>query len=198
MRNDTSAHGGNAVRFDVSAGTTSNSAEQSSPRRPRRRPGENRERLLAAGIAVFGTSGYHGAQTAAIAALAEVPQPHVYANFATKQELFLACAERVCERLESAVTPRPSERDHHMHGDNATSRDAADNDAANDDSMGDEPMNGAFLLQCIAASAEVKLQPALGALLLRLQRGVGEQRVLDLLAVSAREILHKNRPPIER
>ena len=194
MRNDTSAHGGNPVRFDVSAGITSNSAEQSSPRRPRRRPGENRERLLAAGIAVFGTSGYHGAQTAAIAALAEVPQPHVYANFATKQELFLACAERVCERLESAVARRPSECDHRMHSDNAASRDAADND----DSMGDEPMNGAFLLQCIAASAEVKLQPALGALLLRLQRGVGEKRVLDLLSASARDILHKNRPPIER
>lgn len=68
-------------------------------RRARRRPGENRERLLEAGIREFGTRGYHGASTTAIAALAEVPQPHVYANFGTKQELFIACAERVCEDL---------------------------------------------------------------------------------------------------
>lgn len=70
-------------------------AGDSRPRRPRRRPGENRERLIAAGIVEFGARGYHGASTAAIAALAEVPQPHVYASFRTKGELFLACAERV-------------------------------------------------------------------------------------------------------
>lgn len=67
------------------------------PRRPRRRPGENRERLIAAGISEFGTRGYHGASTAAIAAAAGVPQPHVYASFSTKRELFLACVGRACE-----------------------------------------------------------------------------------------------------
>ncbi|GAA2181837.1 hypothetical protein GCM10009847_25030 [Leucobacter tardus] len=65
-----------------------------SPRRPRRKPGENRERLLEAGLIEFGLFGYHGASTAAIAARAEVPQPHVYASFATKQELFVACCAR--------------------------------------------------------------------------------------------------------
>lgn len=174
-----SAHGSDAVRFDVSSATTSRSTEQGSPRRPRRRPGENRERLLTAGISVFGAHGYHGAQTAAIAALAEVPQPHVYANFTTKQELFLACAERVCERLESAVlTPRHSDSD----------------DAVN----GDDAVHGAFLLQCVAASAEAKLQPALATLVQRLRSQLGEQRLLDLLAISARDILHKNLPPTER
>lgn len=68
-------------------------------KRPRRRPGENRERLLEAGIREFGTLGYHGTSTAAIAAAASVPQPHVYANFETKQDLFFACAERVCRDL---------------------------------------------------------------------------------------------------
>lgn len=68
-------------------------------RRPRRRPGENRERLVAAGILEFGTQGYHGAGTAAIAASADVPQPHVYASFEAKRDLFFACAERVSTEL---------------------------------------------------------------------------------------------------
>ena len=48
----------------------------------------------------------------------------------------------------------------------------------------DERIYGSFLLQCVAASAEAKLQPALSALLLRLRERVGEQRVLDLIASS--------------
>lgn len=63
-------------------------------RRPRRKPGENRELLLEAGLVEFGLLGYHGASTAAIATRADVPQPHVYTSFRTKQELFLACFER--------------------------------------------------------------------------------------------------------
>ena len=72
-------------------------------RRPRRRPGENRERLLKAGLVEFGLHGYHGASTAAIAARADVPQPHVYASFRTKQELFLACAERAVDEASSVA-----------------------------------------------------------------------------------------------
>ncbi|MBK0419087.1 TetR/AcrR family transcriptional regulator [Leucobacter sp. CSA1] len=60
-------------------------------RRPRRRPGENRERLLEAGLIEFGLFGYHGASTASIAARADVPQPHVYASFRAKRDLFVAC-----------------------------------------------------------------------------------------------------------
>lgn len=63
-------------------------------RRPRRKPGENRELLLEAGLIEFGLFGYHGASTAAIARRADVPQPHVYTSFRTKQELFFACLER--------------------------------------------------------------------------------------------------------
>ena len=63
-------------------------------RRPRRRPGENRERLLEAGLIEFGLFGYHGASTSAIAARADVPQPHLYASFATKRDLFLSCCAR--------------------------------------------------------------------------------------------------------
>lgn len=64
-----------------------------SERRARRRPGENRERLIEAGLIEFGLFGFHGASTAAIAARAGVPQPHVYSNFINKQALFLeTCA----------------------------------------------------------------------------------------------------------
>lgn len=80
-----------------------------SVRRARRRPGENRARLLEAGLVEFGLFGYHGTSTAAIAARAEVPQPHVYTSFRTKQELFLACWERVLAYIR-AETPQPYSR----------------------------------------------------------------------------------------
>lgn len=62
-------------------------------RRSRRKPGENRARLLEAGLIEFGLFGYHGASTSAIAQRADVPQPHVYVNFGSKQELFVACLQ---------------------------------------------------------------------------------------------------------
>ena len=69
-------------------------------RRQRRRQGENRERLITAGIAEFGSLGFFGASTSSIAKRAEVSQPHVYSNFNTKLDLFLACAERVIKQTE--------------------------------------------------------------------------------------------------
>lgn len=65
----------------------------------RRKPGENRERLIAAGINEFSKYGYHGASTTGIAKVADVPQPHVYANFDTKLDLFLTCVDRVAHLL---------------------------------------------------------------------------------------------------
>ncbi|QIK61868.1 helix-turn-helix transcriptional regulator [Leucobacter viscericola] len=79
-----------------------------SSRRPRRRPGENRELLIEAGLVEFGLFGYQGASTGAIALRADVPQPHVYANFANKQELFLACFQRASAHAsdpEASVDP---------------------------------------------------------------------------------------------
>jgi AcrR family transcriptional regulator len=57
----------------------------------------------------FGLFGYHGASTSSIAARADVPQPHVYANFETKQQLFLACFERLGEQLSVRPSEAPSE-----------------------------------------------------------------------------------------
>lgn len=70
-------------------------------RRARRRPGENRARLLEAGIIIFGTHGFHGASTSDIARHAEVPQPHVYQHFASKSALFVSCVEVVVARLSA-------------------------------------------------------------------------------------------------
>ncbi|WP_416446743.1 TetR/AcrR family transcriptional regulator [Leucobacter sp. HNU] len=81
-------------------------SQSSAPVRSRRPPGENRERLIEAGLIEFGLFGYHGASTAGIAARAEVPQPHVYASFPSKRALFLAVVRRVAERLaEPAAGP---------------------------------------------------------------------------------------------
>ena len=128
-------------------------ADAPTARRPRRRPGENRERLLEAGIREFGTLGYAGASTAAIAAAAAVPQPHVYANFKTKQALFLACAHRVCRELGSAEL-----------GSTELGR-APEQDAA---------QYRRFLLQAIAAAPRLELHEHLTPLLLELRETSGE------------------------
>lgn len=81
-------------------------------RRSRRKPGENRARLLEAGLIEFGLFGYHGASTSAIAARADVPQPHVYANFGSKQELFAECLRALYPRdAEQSDGPDQSDGD---------------------------------------------------------------------------------------
>lgn len=57
---------------------------------------------MEAGLIEFGLFGFHGASTKAIAERAGVPQPHVYANFSTKQELFLACVDGALAQLVDA------------------------------------------------------------------------------------------------
>lgn len=135
------------------------SGADGSARRARRRPGENRERLLDAGIAIFSAHGYHGASTAAIAALAEVPQPHIYANFRTKQELFLDCARKVIDDLT-----RPS--DNRLSSETATA------------------VHADFLLQCLAASREPLLQPELQDLLHGLSDKLGPPVLTGLISAS--------------
>lgn len=77
-------------------------------RRPRRKPGENRQRLREAGLIEFGLFGFHGASTAGIAARADVPQPHVYASFTTKQALFLECCTLASQMLTEPVLVHPA------------------------------------------------------------------------------------------
>lgn len=134
-------------------------------RRPRRRPGENRERLLSAGIIEFGLRGYHGAHTAAIAERAEVPQPHVYANFKTKQELFLACGERAGEALLSAFA---SERPY-------------------------AAVHARFLLQAVSVLGDERLRPSAAALVSSVRSAAGEQGFRALLLDAADRLLAEQR-----
>jgi len=63
---------------------------------------ERGEEVLEAAVLAFGASGYAGTKTDEIARLAGVSQPYVIRLFGTKQQLFLATVQRVCNRIEQA------------------------------------------------------------------------------------------------
>ncbi|MFT4231248.1 MAG: helix-turn-helix domain-containing protein [Leucobacter sp.] len=135
-------------------------------RRTRRRPGENRRRLLEAGLVEFGLFGYHGASTSGIAARAGVPQPHVYASFATKQELFLACLERLSELGESSELDEPGE-------------------STDDKTRTDQDALQRFLHQAVAASRDPALGETVNVALSALRLRAGDRRFEELLARGA-------------
>ncbi len=58
------------------------------------------EEVLQAAVVAFGANGYAGTKTDEIARLAGVSQPYVIRLFGTKQQLFLAATNRVCDRVE--------------------------------------------------------------------------------------------------
>lgn len=141
------------------------------PRRPRRKPGENRERLLAAGVHEFAARGYRGASTAAIAAAAGVPQPHVYTNFSTKHALFIACAERVVETLITL-------RDGAASGGSGNRRSASAERAEISESR---QILSLFVFQATAAVAEEELTADLTPLIARLKTELGTEAFHDLV-----------------
>jgi len=63
---------------------------------------ERGEEVLQAAVVAFGAAGYQGTKTDEIARLAGVSQPYVIRLFGTKQQLFLAVSNRVCDRIEEA------------------------------------------------------------------------------------------------
>ncbi len=71
---------------------------------PRKRltAAERREDLLAAAIAEFSRTGYHGTATETIAERAGISQPYLFRLYGTKKDLFLACVERCFDRVEQA------------------------------------------------------------------------------------------------
>lgn len=146
-------------------------------RRRRRRPGENRERLIDAGLLEFGRLGYHGAATGAIAARAGVPQPHVYASFRTKRELFLACIDRSGALLEGFI-----EGERHLAavsaaGDPSPAIGDAPRDAA--PVAGDTPsLDDArrCLLQAVAAAADPAIAGAVRETLHRIEVELRDHR----------------------
>ncbi|WP_165384162.1 TetR family transcriptional regulator [Leucobacter triazinivorans] len=131
-------------------------------RRARRPPGENRSRLLEAGLIEFGLFGFSAASTSAIAARAEMSQPHLYASFATKRDLFLACFAFVLDELREPV----SERD---QAHRATLL--------------------RFLVQCVASSHVPGMREPLTAGLLELGSSLGESRFAALLAEGSHALI---------
>jgi len=62
---------------------------------------ERRESVIDAAVHEFAAFGLHGASTEAIAERAGISQPYIFKIFGTKKELFLATAERVCDRIDA-------------------------------------------------------------------------------------------------
>jgi AcrR family transcriptional regulator len=60
---------------------------------------ERREEILAIAIEHFARGGYHGTSTEVIAREAGISQPYLFRLFRTKQELFLECNRRACDKV---------------------------------------------------------------------------------------------------
>jgi AcrR family transcriptional regulator len=82
----------------------------SSATRTRLTAAERGEQVLRAAITAFAANGYAGTKTDEIARLAGVSQPYVIRLFGTKQQLFLAATERVCDRIEELFRAAAGER----------------------------------------------------------------------------------------
>jgi AcrR family transcriptional regulator len=86
----------------------------------RRSAKERRDQVLDAATHEFATRGYHAASTAAIAKLAGISQPYIYALFPNKRELFLAAHARMIDHLRATFLQAargatdPAERLHRM------------------------------------------------------------------------------------
>lgn len=150
--------------------TQDNDVDPAAPvvsRRVRRRPGENRARLIEAGLLVFGRHGFHGASTAAIAELADVPQPHVYASFSTKQALFLECGKAAAQRLAardlSRVLSQPLDEELRILG--------------------------AFVLQSLASAGDAKLSAELQLGLGELCAAHGREHIAALITATSLDLL---------
>lgn len=71
---------------------------------------ERGDEVLRAAVRAFAASGYEGTKTDEIARLAGVSQPYVIRLFGTKQQLFLAAVQDVCERIEQSFRDAAEDR----------------------------------------------------------------------------------------
>lgn len=118
---------------------------------------------MEAGLVEFGLLGYHGAATAAIAARAGVSQPHLYASFRTKRDLFVAVCADACARAA----------------------DAAGVSAAREP----DPDLARLVLQAVAASRDPELSEPLAEPLGALREAVGGPAFAALLDAGGRAML---------
>ena len=72
--------------------------------------------VLEAAVRAFAASGYEGTKTDEIARMAGVSQPYVIRLFGTKQQLFVAAVQSVCERIEQIFREAAAESPelHHL------------------------------------------------------------------------------------
>jgi AcrR family transcriptional regulator len=77
-------------------------SEQGTGKKARMAADERRALIVAAATSVFGSSGYYGATTDAIARAAGVSQPYVVRMFGTKEQLFLEVLGNALDRIEEA------------------------------------------------------------------------------------------------
>lgn len=70
---------------------------------------KTRDRILAAGISVFGRNGFQGATTRQIADTAGVNLPALQYYFGGKKGLYLACAQMIADRHRGHMAPVGSE-----------------------------------------------------------------------------------------
>jgi AcrR family transcriptional regulator len=70
----------------------------------RRSAAERRAEIVTAAIRHFARSGYNAASTDAIARDAGISQPYLFRLFGTKRDLFLACHDRMHDRIVETFT----------------------------------------------------------------------------------------------
>lgn len=102
--------------------------------------------------------GYRGTSTSRIAELAGVPQPHVYANFTAKRDLFLACVSRAGEALTQAASARNDEVPDPLH------------------------VEQRLLLQAFASLDDPELGKDLRQLLMGFHKQLGQRRLEQIMA----------------
>lgn len=71
---------------------------------PEERHAQRRERLLAAGLDVFGTSGYAGSTVRSVSAAASLNTRYFYESFASREELLEAVYQGIVREIAMAVT----------------------------------------------------------------------------------------------
>jgi AcrR family transcriptional regulator len=76
---------------------------------------ERRELVIAAGIVEFAKGGLEGTSTEVIARRADISQPYLFRLFPTKKALFLACVQRVYDRVTRLLMDAADG----LHGDDA-------------------------------------------------------------------------------
>jgi AcrR family transcriptional regulator len=90
-------------------------AASGAPSRVRKSAEERRDEVVEAALLHFAHQGYNGTSTEAVARDAGISQPYLFRLFGTKRELFLACYDRMCDRLlglfrEAAEGAAPEDR----------------------------------------------------------------------------------------